>query len=256
MKYIDCYKNINLYKIRGFCQRRKHKKNINKLIKQYESNVDFLRYWINDYEKQMKKWEDDNDESYSEVINTYPFIISAYKLTGRLSMINLDVLIAMKYLAYAKSDIECRFFARRIFTLIYETGKGYLSDMGMLIKNIENLHFIQNIQAYKDIHKRMSQFISKHDNILKYTRNTNEAHKDKDFEKQVASIENFNIEKAFDIIMEYYNLLTQCSNLILLMIQELGMYINQILNDMIMKRKSQFDIIKRNTQSHSVFLNV
>ena len=107
MKYIDCYKNINLYKIRGFCQRRKHKKNINKLIKQYESNVDFLRYWINDYEKQMKKWEDDNDESYSEVINTYPFIISAYKLTGRLSMINLDVLIAMKYLAYAKSDIEC-----------------------------------------------------------------------------------------------------------------------------------------------------
>ena len=91
---------------------------------------------------------------------------------------------------------------------------------------------------------------------MKITKNTNEAHKDKDFEKQVASIENFNIEKAFDIIMEYYNLLTQCSNLILLMIQELGMYINQILNDMIMKRKSQFDKIKRNTQSHSVFLNV
>ena len=245
MHYIDCYKKIYLYSNRGFFQRLKLIKNINKLIKHEESNVDFLRYWINEFEKQMNKWEVDNDGSYSEVINTYSHIVNVHKLSGRLSMINLDVLIAMKYLVYAKSDIECRFFARRIFTLIYETRKGYLGDLGLLIRNINELDYIHNLQAYKDIHKKLSRYISEHENILKDTRNTNEAHKDKDFEKQVASIENFNIEKAFEIIIEYYYLLIQCSDLNVILQQELGRYVNQILNDMINEQKSQLDIIKR-----------
>lgn len=239
MHYIDCYKKIYLYSNRGFFQRLKLIKNINKLIKHEESNVDFWRYWIKDFEKQKKIWEDDNDGSYSEVLNTYSLIISVYKLAGRLSMINLDVLIAMKYLVYAKSDFECRFFARRIFTLIYETRKGYLSDLGLLIRNINDLDYIQNLHAYKDIHKNLSRYISEHENILKDTRNTNEAHKDKDFEKQVASIEYFNIEKAFEIIIEYYYLLIQCSDLNFILQQELGRFVNQILNDKIAERKSK-----------------
>ena len=117
--------------------------------------------------------------------------------------------------------------------------------MGLLIRNINELDYIHNLQAYKDIHKKLSRYISEHENILKDTRNTNEAHKDKDFEKQVASIENFNIEKAFEIIIEYYYLLIQCSDLNVILQQELGRYVNQILNDMINEQKSQLDIIKR-----------
>lgn len=239
MHYIDCYKDIYLYRRSKFFERCGLIKNINKLIKHEESHVDSLLYWMKDFDKQKKIWGKDNYDRFRNIIDTYNLIIRIYNLSGRLSMINLDVYVAMKYMVCAKSDFECRFFARRIFTIIYETRNGYLGDLGNLISELKDLEFIQNIEKYKNLHKRMSRYISVNEKILKETRNTNEAHKDKDFEKQVDSIENFRIEKAFEIIMGFYSLLVECSDLNVLLTQELGMYVNHIFNDMIMKRKSQ-----------------
>ena len=67
--------------------------------------------------------------------------------------------------------------------------------------------------------------------ITKKVRNTNEAHKFKDFETQVESIELLNIEKAWDIIIVYYHFLTNSSIPNMHLLQELSNHANKDLWD-------------------------
>lgn len=227
MKYQDSYKNIRLYKMTFLFERRKLKKNLDKLIKHEEENVDFLRNTINSFEEQKKKWENDNAEGFSEAINTYSLMLRALELGGRLSTICLDVYTSMKFLVNSHSEYDCRFFARRIFTILYETRKGYIADLGKLLGDIKILPYIQYYDSYKEYHKRLNKFINEYEEISKKVRNTNEAHKFENFATQVESIEHVEIEKAILIINEYYNLLSNISYPNMLLLQELSNHVSQ-----------------------------
>ena len=123
------------------------------------------------------------------------------------------------------------FFARRILTIIYETKKGYIDDLGNLLGEIKKLPYIQYLDSYKEIHKHFNRFFNEYKDITKKVRNTNEAHKFEDFETQVESIEQMNIEKAWDIIIVYYNFLTNSSIPNMHLLQELSNHANKDLMD-------------------------
>lgn len=213
------------------------KRRLNKSIKLAEENVDFLRKYIKSFDEQKKKWEQDKDGSYSDEIATYSQIIKVFELVGRQTTICLDVYTALKYLIYFNSEYECRFFARRILTIIYETKKGYIDDLGNLLGEIKELPYIQYLDSYKEIHKHLNRFYNEYEDITKKVRNTNEAHKFKDFEIQVESIEQMNIEKAWDIIIVYYNFLTNSSVPNMHLLQELSNHANKALWDKMERAK-------------------
>lgn len=213
------------------------KRRLNKSIKLAEDNVDYLRKYIKSFDEQMKKWEQDKDGSYSDEIATYSRIIKVFELVGRQTTICLDVYTALKYLIYFNSEYECRFFARRILTIIYETKKGYIADLGNLLGEIKELPYIQYYDSYKEIHKHLNRFYNEYEDITKKVRNTNEAHKFKDFETQVESIEQMNIEKAWDIIIVYYNFLTNSSVPVMHLLQELSNHANKALWDKMERAK-------------------
>ena len=164
-------------------------------------------------------------------------IIKVFELVGRQTTICLDVFTALKYLIYFNSEYECRFFARRILTIIYETKKGYIADLGNLLGEIKELPYIQYYDSYKEIHKHLNRFYNEYEDITKKVRNTNEAHKFKDFETQVESIEQMNIEKAWDIIIVYYNFLTNSSVPVMHLLQELSNHANKALWDKMERAK-------------------
>ena len=186
---------------------------------------------------QKKKWEQDKYGSYSNEIATYSQIIKVFELVGRQTTICLDVFTALKYLIYFNSEYECRFFARRILTIIYETRKGYIADLGNLLGEIKELPYIQYYDSYKEIHKHFNRFYNEYEDITKKVRNTNEAHKFEDFETQVESIEQMNIEKAWDIIIVYYNFLTNSSVPNMHLLQELSNHANKALWDKMERAK-------------------
>ena len=213
------------------------KRRLNKSIKLAEDNVDYLRKYIKSFDEQKKKWEQDKDGSYSDEIATYSQIIKVFELVGRQTTICLDVFTALKYLIYLNSEYECRFFARRILTIIYETKKGYIADLGNLLGEIKELPYIQYYDSYKEIHSHLNRFYNEYEDITKTVRNTNEAHKFKDFETQVESIEQMNIEKAWDIIIVYYNFLTNSSVPVMHLLQELSNHANKALWDKMERAK-------------------
>ena len=231
MKYEGSIKNIKLYKKSFFFERYNMKRRLNKLIKLAEENVDFLRKYIKGFDEQKKKWEQDKDGSYSDEIATYSQIIKVFELVGRQTTICLDVYTALKYLIYFNSEYECRFFARRILTIIYETRKGYIADLGNLLGEIKELPYIKHYDSYKEIHKHLNRFYNEYVDFTKKVRNTNEAHKSEDFETQVESIELLNIEKAWDIIIVYYHFLTNSSIPNMHLLQELSNHANKDLWD-------------------------
>ena len=213
------------------------KRRLNKSIKLAEDNVDYLRKYIKSFDEQKKKWEQDKDGSYSDEIATYSQIIKVFELVGRQTTICLDVFTALKYLIYFNSEYECRFFERRILTIIYETKKGYIADLGNLLGEIKELPYIQYYDSYKEIHSHLNRFYNEYEDITKTVRNTNEAHKFKDFETQVESIEQMNIEKAWDIIIVYYNFLTNSSVPVMHLLQELSNHANKALWDKMERAK-------------------
>ena len=213
------------------------KRRLNKSIKLAEDNVDYLRKYIKSFDEQKKKWEQDKDGSYSDEIATYSQIIKVFELVGRQTTICLDVYTALKYLIYFNSEYECRFFARRILTIIYETKKGYIDDLGNLLGEIKDLPYIQYLDSYKEIDKHLNRFYNDYEDITKKVINTNEAHKFKDFEIQVESIEQMNIEKAWDIIIVYYNFRTNSSVPNMHLLQELSNHANKALWDKMERAK-------------------
>ena len=237
MKYEGSIKNIKLYKKSFFIKRFNMKRRLNKSIKLAEDNVDYLRKYIKSFDEQKKKWEQDKDGSYSDEIATYSQIIKVFELVGRQTTICLDVFTALKYLIYFNSEYECRFFARRILTIIYETKKGYIADLGNLLGEIKELPYIQYYDSYKEIHSHLNRFYNEYEDITKKVRNTNEAHKFKDFETQVESIEQMNIEKSWDIIIVYYNFLTNSSVPVMHLLQELSNHANKALWDKMERAK-------------------
>ena len=237
MKYEGSFKNIKLYKKSFFIKRFNMKRRLNKSIKLAEDNVDYLRKYIKSFDEQKNKRKQDKDGSYSDEIATYSLIIKVFELAGRQTTICLDVYTALKYLIYFNSEYECRFFARRILTIIYETKKGYIDDLGNLLGEIKKLPYIQYLDSYKEIHKQFNRFFYEYKDITKKVRNTNEAHKFKDFETQVESIEHLNIEEAWDIIIVYYHFLTNSSIPNMHLLQELSNHANKALWDKMERAK-------------------
>lgn len=187
-------------------ERRTIAKNCDELIKSQLDGIDILRSAIEETEKQIKAWEDEQNANpkanYQNQIALFRVIEEFYKVNGRLALIEIDINTAYKYLFNAKTDYEYRFFARRIYTLLYEADDGLVKPVGSLVPKLKSVIDNERFELYKREHKNFNAFLLAHHDELKKIRNTNEAHKGEDFEKQVSSIEKISVARSIEVIQE------------------------------------------------------
>lgn len=204
-----------------------------KLIKNHEEGIDVVRSLIEDSTKQIKVWETeqarDASKNYQQEIEAFALIVEFFQVNGRLGLIEMDINTAYKNLFTAKSEYEYRFYARRIYTLLYETRKGLVIPAGNMIPRLVGIVDDKHLKPYKDAHKNLVQFLNAHDMEFKDIRNTNEAHKFKDYELQVASIEGLSVAGSIEVIQEANVLLAQMNFAFLVVQTALSAYLGTLM---------------------------
>lgn len=222
MKFIDTIKSLPIHKISNCVKRRRIIKGCDETIKIHLGSVDIIRKTIDDTEKAIHNWQNDNENNkHQALIETFQACLDLYELSGKFFLINLDVRTAFKFLFKANTDYECRFFVRRIYTLMYETKKGLAIPTGTMYKELASLIGNDSLVDYKNAHQKLVRFLDAHQTDLKNVRNRNEAHKTEQFKIQLASIEQLSISKSIDLIEEYsshlYNLNSCFMNVLVLL---------------------------------------
>ena len=207
MKYADSFKDLKIHVWNNFLSRRKIAKACEELISSHVEMVDAISENIKNVENQICEWqkiqEEDPKYDFNEEIEVFQLIADFYRVNGRLVLIELDVKTAYKHIFLAKSDYEYRFFARRIYTLMYESDKGLVGPIGQMVKRLEEKVDDRILKIYQDEHSKLCDFLNKHHEELKDIRNSNEAHKFSDFEVQLESIKNLSVAGSMSLIQEF-----------------------------------------------------
>ena len=206
MKFIDSISELKLHYWNDFLKKKRACKAIDQAIEQQVDTIDMLRCFIADTEKQISAWEEEQRKNpkaiFHDEIEIFKVIADFFRLNGRLVLIELDINTARKYLVNAKTEYEFRFFARRIYTLLYEAKQGLADKVSNMYKRLQNIVDAKNFEVYEREKKNLHAFLNKHQAELMDVRNKNVAHKTEAFESQVESIENMSAIKSFLVIQE------------------------------------------------------
>lgn len=207
--------------------------NFDEMIQNQLESIDTVHFLIEQLESQILNWkriqEEDNTVDLSDKIKLLQLIVDFYRINGRLELMELDINTAYKNLFVAKTDYEYRFFARRIYTLLYESNKGLAVPVGQMIPKLIGVVDEKHLMPYKNAHKCLVAFLNSNDTVFKDVRNSNEAHKYKDFEIQLSSIENISVVKSISIIQESIALLTNINATFLIIQGALTNYLEKLL---------------------------
>lgn len=206
MKFVDTISEIKRNCWSDYFKKKGIAKVCDQLIEQHVETVDMLRLFIADTEKQISAWEEEQAKNtkanFHDEIDLFKVIADFFRLNGRLILIELDINTARKYLFKAKTEYEYRFFARRIYTLLYEAKQGLADKVSNMYKGLQNIVDAKNFEVYEREKRNLHAFLDEHKAELMDVRNKNEAHKTEAFDSQVESIENMSVTKSFGIIQE------------------------------------------------------
>lgn len=232
MKFADSFEDLGIHVWNNFLNRRKIVKASDELLRSHIEMVDSISINIEDTENQIREWQklqsEDSKCDYSDEIEIFQLIADFYKVNGRLVLIELDVNTAYKHIFMVKSDYEYRFFARRIYTLAYESNKGLIIPIGQLMKRLEEKVDAKIFDLYKNEHSKLCDFFKKHEEELKDIRNSNEAHKFKDFEVQLQSIKNLSAASSINLIQEFNIYLANLTMVFMVVLGSLSKKLNEI----------------------------
>lgn len=232
MKFADSFEDLGIHVWNNFLNRRQLVKAGDELLRSHIEMVDSISINIEDIENQIREWqrlqEEDPKYDFNDEIELFQLIADFYRVNGRLVLIELDVNTAYKHIFMVKSDYEYRFFARRIYTLIYESNKGLVIPIGQLMKRLEEKVDAKIFDMYKNEHSKLCDFLKIHEDELKDIRNSNEAHKFKDFEVQLESIKNLSVERSISLIQEYNVYLANLTMVFMVVLGALSKELNEI----------------------------
>ena len=206
MKFVDSIKDLKAHEWASHKSVKSLVSDCDGLIQSLVDSVDVVRSLIDDSEKQIEKWQletaADPTIDLTNEIAAFQLVVDFFRVNGRLALIELDINTAYKHLFLAKTEYEYRFFARRIYTLLYESSNGVVIPAGRMIPKLKGIVDEKHLKPYICAHKNMVIFLHAHENEFKEIRNTNEAHKGEDFKRQLDSIEKISVAQSIDIIQE------------------------------------------------------
>lgn len=232
MVFVDSFEDLNLHVWNKSITKRKLSKSVDKLLASHQDMVDVISKCIEDVENQINTWEklqiEDSTKDYKDEIEIFQLIADFYKVNGRLVMIELDVNTAYKHIFLAKSDYEYRFFARRIYTLMYESNKGLIVPIGQIVKRLETKVDDRVIELYKKEHRKLVKFFTENEDEFKDIRNSNEAHKFKDYDVQLKSILNLSVSKSINLIQVFNVYLANMTMVFMTVQGELSKKLNEL----------------------------
>ena len=219
MDYIDSVLSLNqdINFIKRYFLRKKLKGYHNDYIQSCLEEIDSLMKWIEDNKKQIKEWESYDKTKYKDHILLSEALNKFLEANGHLLFLECDFRMVITHIALSENDWEYRFFARRAYSLLFAMDETYKKIGGEFLNQYEDLLDPQNLQAYKKAKGQLDKFLKSHLKEFKRIRNTNEAHKSRDLEKQKSSIEKMSVDKSWKIIQES-----------LFLIQQLTLAINSI----------------------------
>lgn len=234
MKFIDSIKVLRLHVWSNCFKIKKTIKACDELISSHMDMLEAIRSNIESSEKQIKVWKDlqvkDPSKDFNEEIELFQLIADFYRVNGRLVLLELDVNTAYKYIYKAKTEYEYRFFARRIYTLIYEASKGLVIPAGQLYKRLIEKVDESSLEPYKNEHSKLNKFLIDHQEELKEIRNSNEAHKFRDFEEQLESIEKLSVVRSIELIQEFNVYLANLTMVFMIVPGELSKRLGEVLS--------------------------
>lgn len=206
LKYIDSLKDFG-YKVNPE-DRVNFIRDYDDVIAFVTSGLVMIREQKDDMIRQLdrfKQYAETYPEDGKRVMTFLKGFIEFYANYARLMLIQVDLLTAVKYMYLADSDWDFRFFARRIYTLMYETKTFIHAQVKKNIMLNDLRHFGDSVMFDVFTEKRdaLEEFLKDNKDKFKEVRNSGEAHKDYDIERQFKAIENLSVEDSCKMIDEF-----------------------------------------------------
>lgn len=231
MQYIDELSKVNPLKLFGWNDVDNRLDACQKLIEGQEQSVDLALDALRECNAQISKWQEsmkaNPKKSHAADIDNLTLIRDFFELNGRYMLLDLDFLIVFKFLVSASTDWEYRFFARRAYTLMHETRVGFVGKLGGFKNVIQDKVSDNTYDAYLCCLKNLNRFFQQHDEEFVDVRNSNEAHKEEDFETQYNSICNVSVERSFILIQGFQTYLANLFMVMHVVFSGLSKYVNQ-----------------------------
>lgn len=183
--------------------------NYDKIIAILISAMAKIRWQMQDFEKQIevdKKLTDGCIIDLNTLLAFEQAYREFYRIYIRVMFFRIDVCTALKYLMLAKTDWDYRFFARRIYTLMYETGCSQDCLLKIVNKPLNDVKRFGNQAAFENVvkcRKELTKFMQRNQSVIYEVRKNNEAHKSEDTDKQFAAVERLSVKESRELIDEY-----------------------------------------------------
>ena len=249
MRYVDKLQEVKPFESFNWFDMRKRVKACSQLIDNEEKSAELAFDTFIDCKNQIQKWKEmmSNDGSldFSVEIENFELLQQYYDLNGRYLLLNMDFLVAFKYLLKAKSDWEYRFFARRTYTLMHETKMGFVGKIGAYNKVIKGKVSESTFDAYMQCLKNFNKFFEEYDAEFTNIRNNTEAHKGENFETQYTSISELSVDKSALLIQCFHTYLAQLYMVLNVVLYGISSYTNKRLNECIKQKISHTNVHKK-----------
>lgn len=212
LNYVDSIKESD--KERSAEDRQWLEEKLDQMIAILTSSMAKMRWQMQDTERQIEK---EKNRPFDIILNKEEFLKFGeafkefYRIYIRVQFFLVDVYTAYKYMLLAKSDWDYRFFARRIYTLMYETNfaqkDSLLANVNTPMKNTRSWGDEAAFNEVAKCRKALVDFLEKNKTTIQQVRLWNEAHKSADTDKQFAAIEQLSVKESKALIDEYLGLL-------------------------------------------------
>lgn len=207
LNFVDSIKDQ--FNIIDETERKKISENYDGIIRIWTSFLAALRWQIQDLERQI---ENERNRPLDVVLNRDEFLefceafLEFYRNYVRLVFFQVDVTTAYKHLKLAETDWEYRFFARRIYTLMYETYGSDYAYLKFINPVLNSVRRYCDESAYTEVtncQRKLRKFLQKNKTVIEYVRVKNEAHKSFRIDELFDAVENLSVKESFALIEEY-----------------------------------------------------
>lgn len=209
MKYIDSFNSGAKNFITENTSESEIVENTDIIISNNLEQIDLLQSMILMGTDNINQWRNAPDPTiYSKHINTTDIFNRFLIECAHLILLQNDFYVAYKYLNTTCDDWEYRVFARRIYTIMHETGNGFQKVHGESMKYLKGFIDEKDLSRFLNALSNLNKFLNRYDSVFKEVRNACEAHKDPDINRQIGAIESISIEESSKLIKDYACCLT------------------------------------------------
>lgn len=211
------------------------KQNLIRTLNENESNMKIFHVSIDYCKQQISKYKhleetDRTNKNITYKLSAFRNQYYIWNFAAFINLISMDLKTLQIGLYFAETEWQKRFYARFLYTLVYESIHDILDFFGKDFKNLLKTKYYSKLDniTLKDLRKRINNFKVEYIGLAHKIRNNTFAHKDHEVLSQIDIITNINWFKTIETAITFESILNDIGNYLQKLIKEGSLHLQDV----------------------------